>query len=125
MIASKSQLSVWCLNMGESFMPKHFIVDEGDWDRVKRYEGPSLFLAGLSAARARRNLRGWMMGGVSNSAINYCNYERVDVDSDGLTDEERDWFNTCVEIGAKHYDSNYAKSLRQKERDRISGLKRA
>lgn len=96
-----------------------FIVDEGDWARIERYRGPSVFRAGLAAARTRRDLRGWMMGGVSNSAVSVYDMDGIDIDTDGLSDEQRDFFDSCIEAGARRYGSDWAARRRQAATDRI------
>ncbi len=102
-----------------------YVVEEGDWDRIERYRGPSLFFAGLAAARTRRDLRGWMMGGARNDAITVYNANGIDEDTNGLTDEEDDFFASCVEAGQKRHGSEWAARRRQAVNDRILAEKRA
>ena len=97
-----------------------FIVEEGDWEKIQRYRGSSLFRAGLAAARTRRDLRGWLMGGVSNSAVSVYDMDGLDIDTDGLSDEQREFFERCVEAGERRYGSEFAKRRRQAARDRIA-----
>lgn len=84
----------------------NYVVDEGDWLRFDLYRGDSLFRAGLAAARGRRDALNWSMSGLDS--IRVWDLDGVDEDTDGLSDEEREFIDRCLDAGKKAYEKPFA-----------------
>jgi hypothetical protein len=71
-------------------------VSVGDWTRAEVYKGESLWLAGLNAARAQRDISGWYCGG-NVSVVDLDNY---DGEGSGLDMDEDAFIEVCIEAGS-------------------------
>ncbi len=77
------------------------IIDIGDFDRREVYRGEDAFRAGLAAARAERD-KPWRKGQAGwEPIVGAHNPDRVDVDTNGLTEDEDTFIDGCICIGGE------------------------
>lgn len=111
--------------MSELDAGDEFHVTEGDYYQIEVFRGRSLARAALAVARQRRVLVPWSWLGWDSLNVSRPEYACED---DGLTDELREFFEECIQIGALFYDKpgatrrraeNEARNLAAREHDRM------